>query len=105
MWPLWLSPVQVVLAAVSEKHAEGARKLAEELFGLNIRVEVDDADETLGNKVRKAVQKKIPYIIVVGDKELAGGDWMIRVRGVEKQEKMTKAAFVERILREIKERL
>ncbi len=101
MWPVWLSPVQVVLAAVSEKHAAGARELAQELFALDIRVEVDDGDETLGNKVRKAVQKRVPYIVVIGDKELSGGDWMIRVRGKEKQEKMTKAEFVARLQKEI----
>lgn len=104
IWPLWLSPVQVVLAAVSSKHAEGARALAKELFDLNIRVEVDDADETLGNKVRKAVSRKVPYIVVVGDKEIAGESWMIRVRGQEKQDKMPKAEFIAKLLSEIKER-
>ena len=75
--PVWLSPVQVMLAAVSAKHTEGAHKIATELSNAGIRVEVDDADETLGNKIRKSAGRKIPYLIVVGDKELSGEDWMI----------------------------
>ena len=103
-WPVWLSPVQVRFIPVSEKHAEGAEAYRKEFFDLNLRPDIDSADETLGNRVRKAVQEKIPYIVVVGDKELEGGDWMVRVRGVEKQEKIPKSAFVSRILEEIKMR-
>jgi len=104
-FPAWLAPVQVELIPVSpEKHGEGALKLKQELGDLGVRVEVDDANETLGNRVRKAIGQKIPYILAVGDKELGGEEWMIRIRGVEKQEKMSKEKFVERILGEIKER-
>ncbi len=105
IWPVWLAPVQIKLIPVSnEKHGEGALKLKAELCALGVRAEVDNADETLGNRVRKAVGQKVPYIIAVGDKELSGEEWMIRIRGVEKQEKMSKEKFVERILIEIKER-
>ena len=103
-FPLWISPVQVHFAPVSAKHVEGTKKLAEEFSQLGIRIAVDDADETVGNKVRKAVAQKVPYIVVVGDKEIAGEDWMIRVRGVEKQEKMSKDEFVKKVMEEIKER-
>jgi len=103
-FPVWLSPVQVHFAPVSAKHVDGAKKLAQELSDLGIRVAVDDADETVGNKVRKAVAQKVPYIVVVGDKEIAGEDWMIRVRGQEKQEKLAKKDFVEKVLSEIKDR-
>jgi threonyl-tRNA synthetase len=103
-FPVWLSPVQVRLISVSEKHAEGAEKIRAELLSRGIRVDVDCANETLGNRVRKAVGEKIPYIIVVGDKELEGGEWMIRVRGQEKQDKMPKEDFIAKIEREIKER-
>jgi len=103
-WPVWLSPVQVLLAPVSEKHVEGAKALAKELFNVGVRVEVDDANETIGNKVRKGAGRKIPYIVVVGDKELGGEDWMIRVRGQKDQIKMAKAEFVEKVKKEIAER-
>lgn len=112
-FPTWLSPVQVQFIPVSnDKHAAGAKKLQEELKNLGIRAEVDNADETLGNRVRKAVGQKIPYIVAVGDKELgldplagSGLEWMIRIRGQEKQEKMDKKKFLERLQNEIKNRL
>jgi len=104
-WPVWLCPTQVVLVPVTEKHAEGAKQIEQELFDLGVRVESDSANETLGNRVRKAANRQVPYIIVVGDKELSGEDWMIRVRGQKEQIKMSKAAFLEKIKIEIKERL
>ena len=104
-FPVWLAPTQIMLVPVSEKHVEGARKIRTELIDLGLRVESDEADETLGNKVRKAVKQKVPYIVAVGDKELSGEEWMIRIRGVEKQEKMSKEKFVEKILGEIKDRV
>lgn len=116
-FPVWLSPVQVQLAPVSEKHVDGARKLAEELQTHGIRVECDDADETVGNKVRKAAGQKIPYIVVVGDREIAGEQWTIRVRDSRKiqtssesrdtqkdQIKLSKEEFVERVKTEIRDR-
>jgi len=103
-FPVWLSPVQIQLAPVSESHIAGAKKLAQELKDLGIQVEVDDSDETVGNKVRKAVTHKVPYILVVGDKELKGDDFMVRVRGEEKQEKMKKQKFIDKVLDEIKNR-
>ncbi|MBU0596698.1 threonine--tRNA ligase [Patescibacteria group bacterium] len=105
-FPVWLSPVQVSFLPVStDKHLEGTKKLAQEFKDAGIRVEVDEADETVGNKIRKASKQKIPYIIVVGDKELGGEDLMIRVRGQEEQEKIGKEEFIERVRKEIGERL
>ncbi len=104
-WPIWLSPIQIVLVPVTEKHADGAKQIEQELFDLGVRVETDDANETLGNRVRKAIGKQVPYIIVVGDKELAGDDWMVRIRGQKDQIKMSKADFVEKIQKEIKDRV
>lgn len=104
-WPVWLCPTQIVLVPVTDKHAEGAKKIEQELFDLGVRVESDDANETLGNRVRKAASRQVPYIIVVGDKELAGEDWMIRVRGQKDQVKMSKAEFIAKIQQEIKDRV
>ena len=104
-FPVWLSPTQIQLTPVSAKHVDGAKQLAKDLLLIHeLRVDVDEADETVGNKVRKAAQKKIPYIIVIGDRELAGGEWTIRVRGQEEQVKIGKDEFVEKIKREIKTR-
>lgn len=104
-WPVWLAPTQVVLIPVTDKHAEGAKQIEQELFDLNIRTESDDANETLGNRVRKAIGRQVPYIVVVGDKELSGEDWMIRVRGEKDQIKMSKQAFIDKLQKEIKERI
>jgi threonyl-tRNA synthetase len=103
-FPTWLAPVQVHLAPVSSKHVEGAQKIMAELQERNIRVSIDTADETVGKKIRNAVTQKMPYIIVVGDKEVAGEEWMIRVRGQEEQMKMSQQAFIEKVLLEIKEK-
>jgi len=105
VWPVWLSPVQVMLAPVADKHIAGAKELAKDFVAAGIRVEVDEASETVGNKVRKAAGRKIPYIVVVGDKEISGEPWMIRVRGQEEQMKMAKEEFVEKVKKEIKERM
>ncbi|MSU75045.1 MAG: threonine--tRNA ligase [Candidatus Magasanikbacteria bacterium] len=103
-FPVWLSPVQVMLAPVSEKHVDGAKKLLEEFQRAGIRAAMDDADESIGKKVRNAAKQKIPYIVVVGDRELEGGEWTIRVRGVEEQLKMVKNEFIEKVKAEIRER-
>jgi len=102
VWPVWLAPVQVMLAPVGEKHLAEAEEMAQKLLGVGVRVEIDRADETIGNKVRKAAGRKIPYVIVIGDKELAGEDLMIRVRGQEQQIKMSQKDFTEKIIDEIK---
>ncbi len=102
VFPVWLSPVQVQLAPVSEKHITGTEEMASEFRQAGIRIELDASDETVGNKVRKAVGKKVPYILIVGDKELSGEDLMIRIRGQEKQEQMSKKEFIDKVLAEIK---
>lgn len=103
-FPVWMSPVQILLAPVSSKHVDGARTLVKELQEAGIRVATDEADETIGNKVRKAVGQKIPYIVVVGDKELGGEPWMIRVRGQKDQIQMSKKEFMGKVMGEIKSR-
>ncbi|MFH1286382.1 MAG: threonine--tRNA ligase [Candidatus Magasanikbacteria bacterium] len=103
-FPVWLSPVQVHLVPVSEKHVEGAREIMKDLKAAGIRVEIDEADETVGNKIRKASKGKAPYVVVVGDKELSGDEWMIRVRGEKDQVQMSREVFVEKVKKEILER-
>lgn len=105
LWPVWLSPVQVMLAPVADKHIEGAKEVAKDFIKAGIRVEIDEASETVGNKVRKAVGRKIPYIVVVGDKEIAGEPLMVRVRGVEEQLKMPRPEFIEKVKKEVAERM
>jgi len=101
IWPVWLAPVQVAIVPVSEKHVEGAELLADEFRKAGIRVSIDKADETVGKKIRKTSQSKVPYALVIGDKELEGGKLMVRVRGREEQVEMEKNEFVDKIVHEI----
>jgi threonyl-tRNA synthetase len=80
-FPVWLAPVQVKAISVGEKHSAFARELADKLAAAGIRVEVDDSDETVGNKIRKAAGEKIPYTLVMGDKEIDSGKLSVRDRG------------------------
>jgi len=71
-FPFWLSPVQVKILPVSEKFLSYAKTVHEKLKDQNIRSELDESNETLGKKIRQAKLEKIPYFIVVGEKEAAG---------------------------------
>jgi hypothetical protein len=73
-FPLWLSPVQVKVLPVRESHNDYARKVFDDLKGAGIRAEFDDRDENLGKKVRETKNEKIPYWIVIGDKDIEAGN-------------------------------
>ncbi|MCP4724009.1 MAG: threonine--tRNA ligase [bacterium] len=79
-FPLWLAPVQVVLIPVSEKHHEFTKKLYEELRADKFRVKIDDRNEKVGYKIRENELQKIPYMCVVGDKEVESGSLAVRRR-------------------------
>ncbi len=104
LFPVWLAPVQVKLLPVSENHVDFCHKLEAELREKKIRVEVDAANETIGNKIRKAEHEKVPYALVIGDREIASGEFAIRVRGQKNLLMLSKAAFVERLMAEVRER-
>jgi len=95
-WPAWLAPIQVRLLPVSDAHVEGALRLADQI---PFRVDVDDRPHKLGKKVRDAETEWIPYVIVVGDKELSGGDLTVRPR-IGDQFEMPLATFTERLAAE-----
>ena len=80
-FPMWLSPVQIKILPIStEKHADYAKKLADKLDELGFRVEVDDRNEKIGHKIREAQVQKIPYMLVIGDKEMEEGTVGVRNR-------------------------
>jgi len=103
-FPVWLSPVQVVLATVADSFNEFARGLAAELSSQGIRVEVDDANETVGSKIRKASSQKIPYTLVIGEKEASGQPFMVRERGVDQHYSLSKEEFIEKVKKQIRGR-
>src|SRR5699024_3356509 len=69
-FPTWLAPVQVKLLPISDSHVEYARKVKDKLKEKNIRVELDDRNEKIGYKIREAQLQKVPYMLVLGDKEI-----------------------------------
>lgn len=79
-FPTWLAPVQAVILPIADRHLEFAEKIATELKGLNLRVEVDGRAETLGAKIRDAQNQKVPYMLVIGDKEVESGKISVRSR-------------------------
>ncbi|HLY42609.1 MAG TPA: threonine--tRNA ligase [Terracidiphilus sp.] len=80
-FPLWLAPVQVGLVPISERHLEYAKKVEGDLKAAGLRVETDVRNEKMNAKIRDLANQKIPYILVFGDKEFAGGAVSVRVRG------------------------
>jgi threonyl-tRNA synthetase len=90
MFPLWLSPAQLRIVPVSnDKHLEFAKKLAEKIKGRNVRIEVDDREETLPWKVRAAEKEWTPYIAVVGDREIESGKAFVTIRGTGEKKAMS----------------
>lgn len=103
-FPLWLAPVEVGIATVGEKHIEFSEKLAQEFKQEGIRVEVDKSDETVGKKIRKAEKQKIPYMLVIGDKEMSSPNLHARIRGEQDVIELSKKDFIKRIKKEIAEK-
>jgi len=102
MFPLWLAPVQIVVLPVSEKHADYADSILEQLKAADIRVEIDE-DDSLGKRVRAAKISKVPYFIVVGDKEMEESDVTLETRGGEKI-LISVADLISRLQEEIRDR-
>jgi len=96
-FPVWLSPVQVVMVPISERHAEYANKIAGQLKAIGVRVEVDARNEKMNAKIREHALQKVPFQLVVGDKEAEAGKVNVRTRGKEKTDDMPAAEFVEKI--------
>jgi threonyl-tRNA synthetase len=76
--PLWLTPVQAVVLPIADRHAEAAGKVAEELRAAGVRAELDDRTESVGRKIREAELRKVPFMLVVGDREAEAGTVAVR---------------------------
>ena len=101
-FPAWLAPVQVKIISVSENHTEYCLKLAKEFKKQGIRIEVDVNNETVGNKIRKAVNEKVPYMLVIGDKEMESDKLAVRDRGEQTTREISQADFIAEVLEKIK---
>ncbi len=96
-FPVWLSPVQAVMIPIAERHVDYANKVAAQLKDAGVRVHVDGRNEKMNSKIREHAMQKVPFLLVVGDKESEAGKVNVRTRGKEKTEDMIAAEFVEKI--------
>ena len=103
-FPVWLSPVQTVMIPIAERHVEYAEKVAAQLRAVGVRVEVDARNEKMNAKIREHAMQKVPFLLVVGDKEAEAGKVNVRTRGKEKTEDMAAAEFVEKVKQVIAEK-
>jgi threonyl-tRNA synthetase len=104
-FPVWLAPEQVRFIPISDAQADAAREMAARLKRGGLRVHVDDRGETLNYRIREGETQKIPYMAVVGQREVEADSVAVRARGAgKKQEVMTVDAFLERVLREARDR-
>jgi threonyl-tRNA synthetase len=103
-FPIWLSPVQVVLIPIAERHVDYANQVAAQLGEAGVRVEVDARNEKMNAKIREHAIEKVPFMLVVGDKEAASGKVNVRTRGQEKTADMPITEFSETIKKLIVER-
>ena len=103
-FPSWIAPVQVKVVPVTEKHMNYAKSVADALSASNVRVEIEEGNDTLGYKIRKAQMEKVPYTLVVGDKEMNGHTVSIRSRKNGDEGSLPVAVFVSNLIREIRDR-
>ena len=103
-FPTWMAPVQVKVLPISEKHVEYANQLAKQMRHDYVRVEVDDRNEKIGYKIRQAQMEKVPYMLVVGDKEMEDNSVNVRKHGGDELGTVSFDEFFNSIKIEIKER-
>ena len=101
VFPVWLSPVQVMILPIADRHHDYANAVRAELEQAGLRVAVDDSGDRVGNKIRKAQRQKIPYMLIVGDKEAEAGQVALRLRSGENPGPQPIAAFIDLAQKEI----
>lgn len=104
-FPLWLTPDQAIILPISEKFNNFAKKLAYNLKNLDIRTLIDDRNEKIGKKIREAELKRIPYMLIIGEKEEQNGTVSVRKQGEGDLGTMTIDEFVNLIKEKVAEEL
>ncbi|HEX9797336.1 MAG TPA: threonine--tRNA ligase [Anaerolineales bacterium] len=97
-FPVWLAPVQAVLIPIADRHLEYAQQAAEQLRKSGLRVEVNDGNDRMNAKIRDAQNQKVPYMLVVGDREVEAGSVSVRLRSEEELGAISLEAFAEQAL-------
>ena len=103
--PLWLTPDQVMVLPVSEKYADYAKKVCDLMNNSDIRASIDDRNETIGKRIRESEMKRVPYIVIVGEKEMAEGTVSVRKQGGQDEGAMSVDDFIAMLGREVAEQL
>ena len=103
-FPVWLAPVQVKVLPITDRSADYARRIYDRLFALGIRVELDTRSEKIGYKIREAQLEKVPYMLVLGDREAESGEVAVRSRRTGETENMSADEFIARLCEEIRTR-
>jgi threonyl-tRNA synthetase len=103
-FPVWLSPVQVAMIPIAERHADYANKVADELRAQGIRVHVDARPEKMNAKIREHALQKVPFLLVAGDKEQADNAVSVRTRGKGDEGSMPVSQFVTKIKKLVEEK-
>ncbi|MFQ5583335.1 MAG: His/Gly/Thr/Pro-type tRNA ligase C-terminal domain-containing protein, partial [Calditrichia bacterium] len=101
-FPVWLAPVQAIILPITDRHHEFSKKVLDEFRAKNIRTEIDLRNEKVGFKIREAEVQKIPYMIVIGDKEVEGNEISVRHKGEGNLGAMSLTQFLSRITGEMK---
>ena len=104
-FPLWLAPVQVVILPIAERHIDYAREIKDVIFSEGIRVEINDENATLGAKIRKAEVEKVPYLAIIGDREMENRTLSIRKRKKGDIGSFTLDELLKNLKREIEEKV
>lgn len=100
-FPTWLAPVQVKILPITDRQHEYAKELAQKMMDEDIRVEVDDRNEKIGYKIREAQMQKVPYMLVIGDKEIENGSIGVRSRKDGDIGQMNQDEFIEKVKHEV----
>ena len=103
-FPLWLSPTQVKILPISDEQLEYAKTIEKELLKNKIRVKVDSRAEKIGYKIREAELERVPYMLILGKKEVEEKELSIRRRGNKENDVMDLDGFVTKLLKEIEEK-
>jgi threonyl-tRNA synthetase len=104
-FPVWLAPVQAVIVPISERHHGYAEGVAQQLKSKGVRVEVDARNEKMNAKIREHTMQKVPFLLVVGDKEAEAGKVSVRTRSKGDEGQVATPEFIERIGRLIREKV
>ncbi len=103
-FPLWVAPLQVKILPITDDQISYAHEVEQQLLAKDVRVEVDDRSATLGAKIRDAEMSKVPYMLIVGEREVKASEVNVRARGEKKQQAVSAEKFVEQIVQEIEEK-